>query len=81
VPDVHSTTAGRPVALAAPRAKNDPDRSSRNTCTVIRPSAARASASGVEREPGLTAAVVTPARAHSSTRVLDSAAFRSPSVM
>ena len=29
VPDVHSTTTGRPDALAAPRAKNAADRSSR----------------------------------------------------
>jgi hypothetical protein len=55
--------------LAAPKAKNDADRSSRKTWTAMRGSAARARASGVDRDPGATAASSTPARAHSSTSV------------
>src|SRR4051794_4647833 len=78
VPEVQTMTAGRPDALAAPRAKNDADRSSRITWTGIRPSWARARARGAERDPGLTAATHTPARHHSSTKVRASAAFKSP---
>ena len=69
VPLVVRTTAGRPVRMAMPRAKNPAERSSRKTWLVMRGSATRASASGVEREPGATTASVIPARAHSSTRV------------
>ena len=39
VPEVQSTTAGRPVARADPSAKNDADRSSRCTCRRMRSSA------------------------------------------
>ena len=40
----------------------------------MRPSRTRASASGVDREPGQTTASVTPARTHSSTRVAQNVA-------
>src|SRR5215470_15162338 len=40
----------------------------------MRPSEASATASGVERDPGHTTASVTPARAHSSTRVAQNVA-------
>src|SRR5947209_1855176 len=67
VPEVHTTAAGRPVALAAPRAQKAADRSSISTC-VLRPGCpASASARGVEREPGATNASVRPHRSSSST--------------
>ena len=69
VPLVHSSTAGRPVARPRPSARNDAERSSWWTWSWSRGSDARASASGVEREPGATTASVTPARTHSSTSV------------
>ena len=69
VPEVHNTTAGRPLARPSPSARNAAERSSSTTCTRSRSSRARASASGADREPGATTASVTPARAHSSTSV------------
>ena len=72
VPLVVRTSAGRPVADPTPSARNAPERSSWWTSTRSRPSSAaatRASASGVEREPGHTTACRSPARTHSSTRV------------
>jgi hypothetical protein len=69
VPLVHSATAGVAVARPWPSAANPADRSSWNRWTSIRRSAARASASGVDREPGATKASVTPSRDHSSTSV------------
>ena len=60
VPLVHATIAGRPVAFAAPSARKPPDRSSSCTCTCTRGSRARARASGVERDPGDSAACDTP---------------------
>ena len=53
--------------MARPRAKNAALRSSSRTW--VRRRSARASASGVEREPGQITASATPSRAHSSTRV------------
>ena len=79
VPLVTTTTAGRPVASAIPRAVKPADRSSRRTCNSSRDSAATASVSGVDREPGHTTAWVTPARTHSSTSAAENAACRSPS--
>ena len=52
VPLVVTSTAGRPVARPMPTAKKAADRSSRRTWRAMRPSRARATASGVEREPG-----------------------------
>src|SRR6266540_22355 len=69
VPEVHSTAAGRPAALAAPSAKNAAERSSRCTCRRIAGCSASASASGAERDPGARHASVRPARASSSTSV------------
>src|SRR3954454_15193611 len=65
-PDVQSTAAGLPVARAVPRAKNPALRSSRITVTSMPGSCQRATARGVEREPGETTARSTPERASSS---------------
>src|SRR3954466_2375615 len=67
VPDVQVITAGSPVALAMPSAKNAAQRSSTCECTVRRPSRTSASTSGVEREPGDGHAWRTPLRTSSST--------------
>ena len=66
VPDVQVMTAGSPVALAMPSAKNAAARSSTCECTVSRPSRTSASTSGVEREPGDVHACRTPLRTSSS---------------
>src|SRR3954467_14946924 len=60
---------GRPVALASPTAKKDPDRSSMWTNTLILGCRCSAIASGAEREPGETHAYSTPCCASSSTNV------------
>src|SRR4051795_1141938 len=67
VPDVEVITAGSPVALAMPSAKNAAQRSSTCECTVRRPSRTSASTSGGEREPGDVHAWRTPLRTSSST--------------
>lgn len=77
VPLVVHTTTARPVARDEPSAKNPADLSSRRTWTLSRASRARARASGVEREPGQTTASVTPALAHSSTRMAQKVAWTS----
>ena len=80
VPDVHSTTAGRPDALAAPRAKNAADRSSRKTSTPHPGVGGQGQGQG--RRAGARAPPrrrSTPARAHSSTRVRAIPAWASPS--
>jgi len=59
-------TAGEPVALTMPSAKNAAARSSTWECTVSRPSRTSASTSGVEREPGDVHACRTPLRTSSS---------------
>src|SRR4051812_7660350 len=66
VPDVTVTAAGRPVALARPRAKKPEQRSS--TCDQARRRFSRASAMtrGEEREPGEVQASVIPQRPSSS---------------
>ena len=69
VPLVVTSRAGRPLARPIPNAVNDAERSSRRTSTLMARWAARATASGVERDPGHTTAWDTPPRAHSSTRV------------
>ena len=69
VPLVQVTIAGWPVASEWPRAAKPAERSSWKTDSRIRRSAANASASGVEREPGAANAAVTPPRTHSSTSV------------
>ena len=61
------TAAGTPVASAVPSAKKPALRSSSTTVTSIEGSRHRATASGVEREPGETTARRTPQRASSST--------------
>ena len=77
VPLVVSTITASPDAAASPSARKPPLRSSWWTWTVMRSSAASASASGVDREPGQTTACSTPSRAHSSTRVAQNVAWRS----
>jgi hypothetical protein len=77
VPLVVATTAGRPLASPIPSAKKAADRSSRKTCSRISSSARSANNSGVEREPGVTTASVTPARRHSSTMVAQNVAATS----
>ncbi len=69
VPLVVSTTAGAPVAMPIPRAVNAADRSSRRMWTSRLGWAARATARGVDLDPGHTTAWDTPPRTHSSTRV------------
>ena len=69
VPLVVTTRAGRPPARPIPSAVNPAERSSSLTCTAMAGWAARATASGVDREPGHTTAWTTPLRTHSSTRV------------
>src|SRR6478752_2228849 len=66
VPEVQVITAGSPVALAMPSAKNAAARSSTCECTFSRPSRARARTSGVERDPGDVHACCTPLRTSSS---------------
>src|SRR3954467_5890017 len=75
-PDVQSTAAGLPVARAVPRAKNPALRSSRITGTPTPGPRQRATASGVEREPGETTARSTPDRASSSAIAEASAVLR-----
>ena len=77
VPLVVTTTAGQPRARPMPRARKPADRSSSTTWRRSRPSAAKATISGVERDPGATTASVTPPRTHSSTRVAAKAAWTS----
>ena len=77
VPLVVQTTLGTPVATANPTAKKHAPRSSSRTCSSISSRSARASTSGVEREPGQTTAWVTPARTHSSTSVAAKVAWAS----
>ena len=79
VPEVVTTTAGRPVAFADPRAKKADERSSTWTWMGIPPTRARASASGVEREPGERHATATPRLASSSISADAHASARSPS--
>src|SRR3954451_1217218 len=67
-------TAGRPVASPSPSAMNAAERSSWWTWTLMSCRSARASAKGVDRDPGAMTASVTPARAHSSTRVAQNVA-------
>ena len=65
VPDVVTTTAGRPDSIAVPSARNAAPRSSMRTCRRIAPtrsSSAAASASACEREPGATTTSRTPSR-------------------
>ena len=81
VPDVHSSTAGRPLARPRPSARNAAERSSSTTCTRIRSSRASARASGAERDPGAITASVTPARAHSSTNADANAVVASRSLI
>ena len=69
VPLVVTTTAGRRLARPSPRAMKPAERSSTCTCTWMLGARARASAIGVDRDPGAITASVTPARAHSSTSV------------
>jgi hypothetical protein len=76
VPEVQRTAAGLSLAWAAPRAKNPAERSSTIVVTRIAGSRRSASESGVERDPGATAASRTPQRASSSTRAEASAVFR-----
>src|SRR5918996_1158055 len=76
VPDVHSTAAGRRVACPAPTAKYPAERSSTITLTSIAGCRHRATANGVEREPGERAAWRTPQRASSSTSADASAVLR-----
>ena len=76
VPEVHSAAAGRPLALARPRARNAADRSSTRTCSRSSPrwlASNSASASGVLREPGATTASRRPHRRSSSTSTRASA--------
>ena len=58
-----------------------PERSSWCTWTSRRASAARASAIGVDRDPGQTTAWRTPERTHSSTNVAQKVALTSPTLV
>ena len=60
---------GLRLERAAPIAAKEATRSSMKTWIVIPGCAARASAIGVEREPGATIATSTPSATHSSTSV------------
>src|SRR5205823_12533957 len=68
-PDVDRITTGFSVALAIPTAKNEPERSSICTNTLIFGWRWSAMAIGAEREPGDTHAYSTPCCASSSTNV------------
>src|SRR5947209_20135237 len=68
VPDVHVTAAGRPDALAAPRAKNPAQRSSTWEKQEISGWRANESTSGVLRDPGEVQAWLRPHRASSSQK-------------
>src|SRR4051794_23167582 len=67
VPLVQARTTGRRVALARPRAKKPPARSSICEVQRRRPSRTSARTSGVERDPGDVTASTTPQRTSSST--------------
>jgi len=56
VPLVQSSTAGTPVRAPQPTAAKEAERSSMTTSTCHRGSVTRASANGVERDPGETKA-------------------------
>src|SRR5947207_11702717 len=77
VPLVVSTIAGRPVAKPRPSAANAAERSSWWIDTASSRRSVRASAIGVEREPGATHAWVTPRRIHVSTKVAQQVAATS----
>ena len=84
VPDVVTTTTGRPDAFASPSARNPADRSSIRTCSRSRPAASAAcsaNASGADRDPGASTASRTPHRTSSSTSTRPSAVdgFTAPS--
>src|SRR3954470_4315262 len=72
VPLVQASTTGRRVALASPRPKNAPERSSMCDVQRRRPSRTSASTSGVERDPGEVHASVMPQRTSSSTNARSS---------
>jgi hypothetical protein len=65
---VQVSTAGLPLALASPSAKNPAARSSTCEYTGKRPSRARLRTIGVERDPGDVHAPAMPQRASSSTK-------------
>jgi hypothetical protein len=67
VPDVQTTTAGKRVARAMPRAKKAEERSSWWGQSVMPGSSARARARGVLRDPGVTQAWATPSEARART--------------
>src|SRR5688572_16653700 len=75
-PDVQRTAAGTPLDRAVPSAKNPALRSSSSTVTSIAGWRHRATASGVEREPGESTARLTPQRASSSTNAEARAVLR-----
>jgi hypothetical protein len=60
VPEVQIRATGRLVALAIPKAKKDAERSSRTGMASISCCWAKATARGVERDPGQMTAVVKP---------------------
>jgi hypothetical protein len=68
VPEVHTSATARRDVRARPSARNDAERSSMRTCARMSGWATRASAKGVERDPGAMTASVRPQRASSSTR-------------
>src|SRR3989442_9801403 len=70
VPEVQSTAAGLPDALAIPRAQNAADRSSMRTWIPTPGWPAKAMAIGVDREPGAMQAWASPLRTNSSTRTI-----------
>ncbi len=75
VPEVASSTAGCPLARARPSAKNAAARSSTATWQVKPSWRSRASASGVEREPGEITASRTPAACRPATSACDQRKF------
>ena len=74
VPDVPRTATGRRPAFASPRAMKAPARSSRWTITRRPGCARRASAMGIDRDPGQTMASRTPAATSSATNARSGAA-------
>ena len=68
VPEVQTATAGNRVARAMPRAKKAEERSSWWGQSVMPGSSARARASGVLRDPGVTQACATPSEARARMR-------------
>jgi hypothetical protein len=68
VPDVQTSTVGRPLALATPSAKKLADRSSKIGIVFTSGCRANAIVSGVDRDPGEITAEASPNRTSVSTK-------------